>query len=152
MYQITSIGEQKAIDANNQNPFVDSKQYNPLDVVRWVITYLQDGEVPTTVEGEEQSKDLYIATLEFLQKQGLEVNESNIIAMKEKILEFVDSMQEAASEEGDVSSVTIDADVEKESQDPADEHKGCLCQYFKHPYVRLGAILLAVLLIIKILK
>ena len=83
-----SYNETIAISAQQQNPFVENKPYNPDQVLEDVVVHLLDGFYPGPgdSEGADYLKKAYIETLQVLHEKDLEVNENSIVDMREAIL------------------------------------------------------------------
>ena len=82
-----SIHDQRAVLAAQQNPFVEDKPYNPNEVAKWIILHLNQGQWPSTKEGEEFMTHLYATTLDVLLSNNYPVTEESIAKLKDEIIQ-----------------------------------------------------------------
>jgi uncharacterized Fe-S center protein len=93
--------EAKAICAQNENPFVENKPYNPDVILSHVITHLMDGFAPAPGDKEKAdlAKQLYIAAIQTLHESDMPVIEQSIVKMRDAIIEKVLPSEVATSKE-----------------------------------------------------
>jgi hypothetical protein len=94
-----SLNEQKAICAQQENPFVENKPYNPDAILSFVVTHLMDGLAPAPGDSEaaDYAKQLYIAAIQTLYELDMPINEQSIVKMRDQIIERVTSKDAPAT-------------------------------------------------------
>jgi hypothetical protein len=73
------LNEQMQICADQQNPFVQNKPYNPDQVMGYVIKHLLRNVYPVSVQEEQNAQHLYITAVQYLLSRDLAVTEANIV-------------------------------------------------------------------------
>lgn len=88
-----SYNETIAISAEQQNPFVENKPYNPDQVLEDVVVHLLDGFYPGPgdSEGADYLKRAYIETLQVLHEKDMAIDENSIVEMRDAILTRVNA-------------------------------------------------------------
>jgi len=89
---LLSYNESISVCAQQENPFVSQKPYNPDHVFGWVVEYLLGGQTPLTTEEIEHAKAVYSATIETLLSKGEAVTEATVIQHKDEILALVENL------------------------------------------------------------
>ncbi len=86
-----SYNDSISICAQQENPFVENKPYNPDHVLAYVITHLLDGLAPQIGDNvaADHLKRLYITTIQVLHEKEMPINEASIVQMRQLILERI---------------------------------------------------------------
>jgi hypothetical protein len=94
-----SLNEQKAICAQQENPFVENKPYNPDTILSFVVTHLMDGFAPAPGDSEaaDYAKQLYIAAIQTLHELDMSINEQSIVKMRDEIIARVSTKEDATT-------------------------------------------------------
>jgi hypothetical protein len=140
-----SYNESISICAQQENPFVANKPYNPDQVFGWVVDYLLEGESPLTTEEIEHAKTVYISALETLLGQDLAVTEANIIQYKNEILGIARSITDEPA--------TVSSPAPAKSPAPAvDDYFECQGIRIPKMWAKAATVLILILILVKILK
>jgi hypothetical protein len=148
-----SLNEQKAICAQQENPFVENKPYNPDAILSYVVTHLMDGfpPAPGDTENADYAKRLYIATIQTLYESDMPINEESIVKMRDQIIDRVTPQVAPATTEQAVTPAepACYADNLKESVKFNVAGKSLTV---KKQWIQWGVIAIIILLLIKILR
>jgi hypothetical protein len=148
---LLSYNESIAVCAQQENPFVQSKPYNPDHVFGWVVTYLLGEEAPLTTQEIDHATAVYTATIETLVGKGLSVTEATVIQHKAEILAYVDTLLNGGEVKATVESSNLATTEPKTAGVPEDyfEMQGIRV---KKQWAAIAAAIILLLVLIKIFK
>jgi hypothetical protein len=149
---LLSYNESIAVCAQQENPFVQSKPYNPDHVFGWVVAYLLGGEAPLTTEEIDHATAVYTATIETLIGKGLSVTESTVIEHKAEILAYVDTLLSEGQTGQTVQFTAVASKTEAWLVAASEDYFEVQGIRIKKQWVCIAAAIILLLLILKFFK
>jgi hypothetical protein len=151
-----TYNESISVCAQNENPFVENKPYNPDHVLGWIITHLLEGFYPANADEADYLKQLYIATIQLLMEKQIPVNEQSIVTMRDEIKAFLEADCSEVATPSETSPRAITDALTKigystTGQDYRFDAMGKSLTVKKY-YIHIAVVVLIILLLIKFLK
>jgi hypothetical protein len=149
---LLSYNESIAVCAQQENPFVQSKPYNPDHVFGWVVTYLLGGEAPLTSEEIDHATAVYTATIETLLGKWLAVTEATVNQHKAEILAYVDRLLGGGEVKAPVQTTAAAPQTEPKLLSSTEDYFEEQGIRVKKQWVAIAAAIILLLVLIKIFK